>query len=191
MFNVDELQLKFLGDPTLTSPPPLFDFEKDSENAQELADVLYKKMLDFGGAGLSANQVGLPFRVFVIGNEEKYIALFNPFILGVSKEKIAMEEACLSIPGFSLVLSRPKQVIVNFYNEKGEEKTGTFSDISARIVLHELDHMEGRNFTQHASPMKFSMAMKRWKKKRNKTFMKQMQMANANTLTTKMVSNGN
>ena len=51
--------------------------------------------------------------------------------------------------------------------------------------------MEGMNFTQHASPMKFKMAMKRWKKKRNKTLMKQLQMANANTLTEKMVPNGN
>ena len=191
MFNVDELQLKFLGDPMLASPPPLFDFEKDGEHAQELADVLHKKMVQLGGVGLSANQVGLPFRVFVFGNEEKYIALFNPFMLGVSKETVAMEEACLSIPGFSLVLTRPKQVMVNFYNEKGEEKTGTFSDVGARIVLHEFDHMEGMNFTQHASPMKFKMAMKRWKKKRNKTLMKQLQMANANTLTEKMVPNGN
>lgn len=184
MFNIDELELKYFADPSLTTAPPEFDFEKDKEHASELADVLYKKMLQLGGVGLSANQVGLPYRVFVFGNEEKYIALFNPYIIGVSKEKVAMEEACLSIPGFTLVLSRPEKVAVTFTDEKGEQQTGTFEGVGARVVLHEFDHMEGMNFTQHASHFKLEMAIKKWKNKQKKELLRQMKLAYKTTRTT-------
>jgi peptide deformylase len=62
-FNIDELELIHFADPRMNVRPPAFDFEKDGDKAEELADVLYKKMLQLGGVGLSANQVGLPYRM--------------------------------------------------------------------------------------------------------------------------------
>jgi len=64
-FNIDELQLIHFTDQRMTTRPPAFDFEKDGDKAEELANVLHKKMVEWDGAGLSANQVGLPYRVFM------------------------------------------------------------------------------------------------------------------------------
>lgn len=167
-FNADELQLIHFTDSRLTTRPPAFDFEKDGDKAEELGEVLYKKMVEWNGAGLSANQVGLPYRVFVMGNKEDKIVFFNPKIMGVSKEEVAMQEGCLSFPGFYLTLRRPKEVVIEWQNVKGEIQTGKFQSIGARVILHEYDHMEGINFTFHASQFKLKWELDKWKKKQLK-----------------------
>ena len=167
-FNPDEIELIHFADIRMTTRPPEFDIEKDGEKAEELANVLHKKMLQWEGAGLSANQVGLPYRVFVIGSKENKIAFFNPKVIGVSKEEVAMEEGCLSFPGFYLTLRRPKEVFIEWQNEKGEMQSGKFQGIGARVVLHEYDHMEGINFTFHASSFKLKWELDKWKKKQLK-----------------------
>ena len=85
-FNLDELQLIHFTDERMTTRPPAFDFEKDGDKAEELATALHNKMVAWDGAGLSANQVGLPYRVFVMGTKEEKIAFLNPNVVGVSKE---------------------------------------------------------------------------------------------------------
>lgn len=167
-FNVDDLQLIHFADPVMTHRPPAFDFEKDGDKAEELADVLHKKMLQFGGAGLSANQVGLEYRVFVFGTKEQRYVFFNPEVIGVSKEEVAMSEGCLSFPGFFLTLKRPESCAIAFQNEKGEHQTVQLTGIAARIALHEYDHMEGLNFTQHASIFKLQWELEKLKKKQKK-----------------------
>ena len=164
-FNIDELQLIHFTDQRMTTRPPAFDFEKDSDKAEELANVLHKKMVEWDGAGLSANQVGLPYRVFVMGTKTDKIAFFNPNVVGVSREEIAMEEGCLSFPGFYLTLKRPAEVVLEWQNEKGETQTGKFQGVGARVVLHEYDHMEGINFTFHASHFKLKWELDKWKKR--------------------------
>jgi peptide deformylase len=167
-FNPDELELIHFTDVRLTTRPPMFDFEKDADKANELGEILHKKMVEWEGAGLSANQVGLPYRVFVLGNKEDKIAFFNPNILGVSKEEDVMQEGCLSFPGFHLTLRRPKEVMIEWQNEKGELQSGKFQGIAARVILHEYDHMEGINFTFHASKFKLDWELKKWTKKMGK-----------------------
>jgi peptide deformylase len=167
-FNLDELQLIHFTDERMTTRPPAFDFEKDGDKAEELAAALHSKMVEWDGAGLSANQVGLPYRVFVIGTKEEKIAFFNPNVVGVSKEEVAIEEGCLSFPGFFLTLRRPKEVFIEWQDEKGEMKSGKFQGIGARVVLHEYDHMEGINFTFHASNFKLKWELDKWKKRQLK-----------------------
>ena len=167
-FNIDELQLIHFTDERMTTRPPAFDFDKDADKAEELSETLYKKMLEWDGAGLSANQVGLPYRVFVIGNKEKKLAFFNPNVVGVSREEVAIEEGCLSFPGFYLTLKRPAEVVLEWQNEKGEVQSGKFQGIAARVVLHEYDHMEGINFTFHASHFKLKWELDKWKKRQLK-----------------------
>ena len=167
-FNIDELQLIHFTDQRMTTRPPAFDFEKDGDKAEELANVLHKKMVEWDGAGLSANQVGLPYRVFVMGTKTEKIAFFNPNVVGVSREEIAMEEGCLSFPGFYLTLKRPAEVVLEWQNEKGETQTGKFQGVGARVVLHEYDHMEGINFTFHASHFKLKWELDKWKKRQLK-----------------------
>ena len=167
-FNIDELQLIHFTDQRMTTRPPAFDFEKDGDKAAELVEVLHAKMVEWDGAGLSANQVGLPYRVFVMGTKTDKIAFFNPNVVGVSREEVAMEEGCLSFPGFYLTLKRPKEVVLEWQNEKGETQTGKFQGVGARVVLHEYDHMEGINFTFHASHFKLKWELDKWKKKQLK-----------------------
>jgi len=106
--------------------------------------------------------------VFVIGTKEEKIAFFNPNVVGVSKEEVAIEEGCLSFPGFFLTLRRPKEVFIEWQDEKGEMKSGKFQGIGARVVLHEYDHMEGINFTFHASNFKLKWELDKWKKRQLK-----------------------
>ena len=103
-FNPKELELIHFADLRMTTRPPTFDFQKDGDKAEELAKVLHEKMVEWEGAGLSANQVGLPYRMFVVGNKQEKIAFFNPNVIGVSKEEAVMEEGCLSFPGLFLTL---------------------------------------------------------------------------------------
>lgn len=176
-FNLDELQLIHFADERMTTKPPAFDFEKDGDKAEELGKVLYKKMLEFQGVGLSANQIGLPYRVFVFGDEEKHYVMFNPNVVGVSKEQTTMEESCLSFPGFKLVLKRPASVAITWQNEKGEPQAADVTGLAARIILHEYDHMEGINFTYHASNFKLRHELTRFKKRQKKELLKQQKKA--------------
>jgi peptide deformylase len=167
-WKLEDLQLIHFADPRMTTKPPLFDFEKDGDKAEELSTVLYKRMLQLGGLGLSANQVGLPYRVFVFGNAEQKYVLFNPVVIGVSKEQIIMEEGCLSFPGFMLTLERPAEVVVEYQDETGTVQRTSYKNIAARVVLHEYDHMEGINFTHHASNFKLRWELNKLKKKNKK-----------------------
>jgi peptide deformylase len=162
---MEELKLVPFADPKLKSTPSLFDFEK--ENAEEISERLFIAMRQTGGVGLSANQVGLDMKVFVMGGSsgipEKVI--INPLLLNVSDEVVTMREGCLSYPGLWLTITRPAGCILKYKDEKGNETVEEFKGIPARIVLHEYDHMVGQNFTMRASRFKIQRAMKSLDKK--------------------------
>jgi peptide deformylase len=152
------------NDPLLKRTPELFDFEKD--DSKEISKRLILGMKQFGGIGLSANQIGLDMRVFVIGGsglQEK--AFFNPELLTVSKTGNTMREGCLSYPGLWLNLTRPSMCTLKYQDENGEEVIEEFGGVYARVVLHEYDHMVGQNFTMRASSLKIQRALKALDKK--------------------------
>jgi len=163
-----DLHLIHFAEAVMTTRPPDFDFQTDAEHAQQLQDVLKEKMEELGGVGLSANQVGLPFRVFVFGTGEQFTIMFNPHISGVSKERSLFKEGCLSFPGFFLTLSRPSSIVISYQDITGTIMTAQYEGIAARIILHEYDHMEGANFTNHASHYKLEHELKKWKKQYQK-----------------------
>lgn len=169
----EEMTLIHFADQRLKTPPAPFDFESEHpEKAQQLATLLYEKMLEFGGVGLSANQIGLNHRVFVFGNKDNHIVMFNPMVVAVSKETSTFEEGCLSFPGFFLTLKRPQNVVVSWQDAVGGLQTGQFTGIAARVILHEYDHMEGVTFVDHASNFKLRWTFDRWKKKQIKQLKK-------------------
>ena len=151
-------------DPLLKKAPELFDFEK--EDAKEVSKRLIAGMKQFGGVGLSANQIGLDMKVFVIGGsglQEK--AFFNPELLTVSQTGVTMREGCLSYPGLWLNLTRPDSCTLRYQDENGEVIIEEFGGVYARVVLHEYDHMVGQNFTMRASSLKIQRALKALDKK--------------------------
>ena len=138
---------------------------------EELARDLIETMKEFNGLGLSANQVGIKERAFVMYkdvNKRETLACFNPHVLEYSEEKILMDEGCLSYPGLWLKISRPSAVIVEFENESGENEQFQLYGLESRIFQHEMDHMQGKDFRDHVSKLKLNMAIKRMKKQQKK-----------------------
>jgi len=143
--------------------------EEGFKDRKELADKMYDAMKKYGGIGLSANQVGLPFNMFVMGGHlqiEKGLRLncFNPMIISASEEKVVMEEGCLSFPFVFLKISRPRKVVVKYEDENGDLQEGHLDGMMSRIFQHEYDHMLGRTFTEHASKFKLDRAYKKAEK---------------------------
>lgn len=164
---LDELKLIDPDSEMLKRAPGAFDFELD--NAEELSEQLIDAMKKLGGVGLSANQVGIDKSVFVIGDGADFVkTFFNPLVVGVSEETEVMKEGCLSFPGLWLMVSRPKQVSIKYTDIKGEEIIETYEDVTARVILHEYDHMLGFNFTQRVSRIKLERAIKAFNKKLKK-----------------------
>ena len=132
---------------------------------KELSKVMYDNMAKYGGLGLSANQVGLPYRMFVMGGhpqieDGKVRSVFNPLINDVSPESINLKEGCLSFPFLFLSIKRPKWCSVRYTDENGEEIEETLHGMSARIFMHENEHMNGYVFTDLVSKLKLERAEK-------------------------------
>ena len=161
------MELIKFTDPALRKVPETFDFE--TGNAKELADTLWEESRRLRGLGLSANQVGIDSKVFVMGVDEKNRKnVFNPQVISVSKETELAREGCLSYPGLWLSVKRPKQVTLSYQTVDGTHVVETFVGLQARIAQHEFDHMEGLNFSDHVSQLKLDMALKSLNKRARK-----------------------
>ena len=137
-------------DPILFRPIDRFDFQNPPVDPIYLANCLIATMNHNSGMGLSANQCGLPFRVFVMRAEEA-IVCYNPRIIDVSEELANLDEGCLYYPFMYVKIKRPMFVRARYTTAFGETITKQFVGMSARCFLHEMDHLEGINFTQRAN----------------------------------------
>ena len=156
------------GNPILKVP--LTGVSEDC-NREELKSDLIETMKEHGGIGLSANQVGVMERVFVFYGdfqERTSVVCFNPKVIETSEETTWDKEGCLTWPGLWLNIKRPVWIEVEFEDENGELKKEKYSNLEARVFLHEYDHMEGLDFTSHVSKLKLDMAIKRRNKQRKK-----------------------
>ena len=145
--------------------PKEFDFDNPFMDPVELADQLWENMVHYNGVGLSANQVGIDTKVFVMGKDDFRLNVFNPQVLTMSPELKHMKEGCLTWPLLSLSIRRPTFCVVSYYNEKGENVKMKFEGLTARIFLHEMDHMMGIDFTQRASKLVLDRGIKARDKK--------------------------
>ena len=147
---------------------------------KELSKKMFKSMSKYGGIGLSGNQVGLPFRMFVMGGHPqiengKVRNCFNPLVNDVSPETVVMKEGCLSFPFLFLSIKRPKWVNVKYTDENGETIDEYLHGMSARIFQHENEHMNGYVFTDLVSKMKLDRAKKAQSKLVKQTIRTQQQ----------------
>ena len=139
------------------------------KDRKELTDKMYELMKKYGGIGLSANQVGLPFNMFVMGDHPNLengmkLTCFNPMIISKSEEEVVMEEGCLTFPFLFLKITRPRKVVVKYTDENNELKEGQLDGMMSRVFQHEYEHMLGRTFTEHASKLKLDRAYKKAEK---------------------------
>ena len=172
-----ELKLIPPTDPRVQSAIAPFnnDMLKDEgfKDRKELSEAMFDTMKKYGGIGLSANQVGLPFNMFVIGDHpevEKNLKMtcFNPIIISSSVEEEVMKEGCLTFPFVFLNITRPRKVVVKYEDENGDLKEGSLDGMISRVFQHEYDHMLGKTFVDGVSKMKLDMAYKKAQKQMNR-----------------------
>jgi len=144
---------------TLKEVMPEFDVKiiKNAE-VQNFIERLKKAMVQYNGLGLSANQCGYRLRMFVMGTSEDQIVCINPRILEKEEEPVKMREGCLSHPGLFLNVPRYSRILVAYHNDRGEEDSHWLEGMTAQVFQHELDHMNGIDFTDHVKPLALRMA---------------------------------
>ena len=154
------------NDPILKQELEPFDFTNPPANPLDLVTDLAETMLHNNGIGISANQCGLPYRVFVLYGGE-LIPCFNPRIVDASTETVVMEEGCLSYPDLFVKVKRSRRIKVRYTEPNGETVTRTFDGMTARAFQHEMDHLNGINYQQRANKLHLEQARKK-KQKQNK-----------------------
>jgi peptide deformylase len=159
------LRLKIVqaGDPVLREATrPLTAGEIASGETQRLIHDMQETMYDAPGVGLAAPQVGIPLQLAVIEDREELLknvptaellekerkpvplyVVINPRIVVTGGEKVEFHEGCLSLAGFSAVVPRVRTIQVQCLNERGEAKVIDASGWFARILQHEIDHLQG------------------------------------------------
>lgn len=148
------------NDPLLNNKLELFDFRNPPVDPEELGKDLLEHMRYFGGIGLSANQLGMPYRVFVMEGSPGFIC-FNPRISAFAGDEVQLDEGCLSYPGLYVKKKRPGTIRVSYVDEKGFRQVKRFQGLSARIFQHEMEHMDGNNFLEGIGPLALQMAKQR------------------------------
>jgi peptide deformylase len=134
-----------------------FDFANLPCDPVELANNLIETMVHYKGLGLSANQCGLPHRVFVLFAENPFVC-FNPRIVDQTTELVTLDEGCLTYPNLFFPVKRSKVIKVRYQDYTGETKNETFIGMTARGYQHELDHLNGIHYTKHANPIHLERA---------------------------------
>jgi peptide deformylase len=144
------------------------DYPELSTLIQNMWDTMYKS----NGVGLAAPQINQAIRLFVVDSiqivegadeedkddykDEKPVkqVFINPEIVSLEGEAWKYNEGCLSIPKVREDVMRPERVTLSYLDEQFQPHTDTFDGITARVILHEYDHIEGKLFIDHLSPLK-------------------------------------
>lgn len=155
------------GDPVLHRVAlPVTDF--NAELHQFIAHM-FETMYAAPGVGLAAPQVGVSKRIFVMDcssgkdPQQKY-AFINPQIISIDGMQ-GGDEGCLSFPGIYFEVKRPQHVVAKAQDINGQEFTIEASDLAARCILHETDHLDGDLFIEYLSPLKRELVSRKIKKR--------------------------
>jgi peptide deformylase len=149
--------IRYFGDPVLVTPASeVIDFDKE---LRVLVKDLTETMLDAPGAGLAAPQIGVPLRVFVWDVDEALGHLINP-TLDLSDEIQDGDEGCLSFPDLVYPTPRAFRAVAKGFNMHGEPITVEGTELLARALQHETDHLNGILFIDRLSEDDRKLAMK-------------------------------
>ena len=121
--------------------------EKIDKRTKDLVGDMLETMYDACGVGLAAPQVGVLKRIVVIDIGEGPVVMINPVILETSGEQTG-DEGCLSLPGKAGTVTRPNYVKARAFNENMEEYEIEGTELMARAICHELDHLDGHMYTE-------------------------------------------
>ena len=123
----------------------------DDLDRREMSRILKENMFHYKGIGLSANQIGISERVFVMMlniETEETITCFNPRIVKRYEDDIWFEEGCLSFPDEIINIQRPNRIVVKYEDENKKDHKIKLEGFASRVFQHEFDHLNGIDFTQ-------------------------------------------
>ncbi|MEP7259219.1 MAG: peptide deformylase [Flavitalea sp.] len=148
------------------------DIEADYPGIDKLIDNMWETMYASNGVGLAAPQINRSIRLFVVDSSQIFVnqdeedkgkfpdepgikqVFINAHITELDGGEWVYNEGCLSIPKIREDVSRNEQITIEYLNEKFEPHISTFNGITARVILHEYDHIEGKLFIDHLKPLK-------------------------------------
>ncbi|MGE4356994.1 MAG: peptide deformylase [Candidatus Omnitrophota bacterium] len=160
------LQVKIFPDGVLRKKSVAVTKITDEERKliKDMIDTMYVA----DGVGLAAPQVGVSKRIFVAnatGEKGKELVFINPRILEKSPSREVLAEGCLSLPGISAEVKRSKKVVLRFEDLEGKEKIINANGLLARIIQHEVDHLDGILFIDRISVIKRFRLLRKLKEK--------------------------
>jgi len=143
------LELHYLGDRVLRQPAKRIT--KIDNDIRQLAREMLQTMYSSDGIGLAAPQVGVHKQLLVVDVDlddpaTPPLVMINPTIVKASQETCIIQEGCLSIPGVFLDVTRPEAIEVSYKDENGRPQKMTATDLVARVIQHEMDHLNGVMF---------------------------------------------
>ena len=162
----------------ITVPDPLLrkiskPIERIDGELTTLLDDMLETMYAAPGIGLAAIQVAVPRRVLVMDisrdeEEKKPFFLINPEIVHFSDELSLHDEGCLSIPEHYAQVERPAAVTVRYLDRDGQQQQRDFNELLARVVQHEIDHLDGKQFIDYISKLKRDRIVRKLVKERKR-----------------------
>lgn len=157
------LPIRLYGDPTLRKKAE--EIKEISQEIKNLANDMLQTCKEIKAIGLAGNQVGVSKRIFVVDrtsvdlNEEPLVVI-NPEIVEVEGEDLG-EEGCMSVPGAFEQVKRPHKVKIKGLDLEGKEVTIEGEGLLARVLMHEIDHLNGLLFIDHLSSIRRQLLSKR------------------------------
>ena len=155
------LPIYLYGQPVLRKPTEEIE---NTPELKQLIDDMYETLTQAEGCGLAAPQIGKPWRLFIVDGTELgddypeckdfKKTFINPEMIEESEETCTYSEGCLSLPGISENVVRPKTIRVRYLDENFVEHEEVFEGFQARIIQHEYDHLEAHVFTDRISPIR-------------------------------------
>ena len=137
------------------------------DNMRMMVEALSTVMLRHGGIGISAPQVGVPLRLIIVNltrKNEDNIAILNPRIIERGEKMVTMREGCLSFPKVEVNVKRPAEVKIEAESFEGKTITLELKGLGARVVQHEMDHLDGKLLIDYVGGVKRDMIKRKMKK---------------------------
>ena len=125
-----------------------------TKEIQKLLKDMEETTVDADGLGLAAPQIGQSLRMCIVKMNGKLTPLINPEITYKSEDLEVAEEGCLSLPNVWLPVARSAEIVVTYLNAKGEAQERKLASLDARVVQHEVDHLDGILIVDYAPVMK-------------------------------------
>ena len=157
------LEIRTFGDPVLKSRvAPVEEFD---ESLERLAEEMLQTMREYDGVGLAATQVGRLKRVLVAALEDEEYVIVNPTIEQKTGDPVPDTEGCLSIPEIQVEVERPTNIVVSGFDTTGSPVRLEAEGLLARIIQHEVDHLDGILILDRTDRESRKAAMRAWRER--------------------------